>query len=395
MNEIQKARIIRIVKICVLVLIGIIMFTKCMFLFTSQIEAKGRSFSSDLDDHIEMSIKGNGYSILFRTIEWLYKVTDTVNSVAVLESFMMIITWLATALLIRAIYGKLDFFASAIIALPTMFVTGIFFPGVHPFYYRRQLVAQPYHNITYTGMRMFAVLAMLVFHRLIDKYLEKIEWYYWLLLTLSLALSTAIKPSFFYGFALTLFFFLLFAFFQNRCRLKPFLMMVILGSVVFLSMYVMFGQATILYADKPSGQSSGIEFVWGERFIKYGYFDTIWKILCSLAFPLLVGIANIKKLKKTEIFVYAMYGIQLALTILLAESGKRANDGNFYWGLYCGGFFLFLVAFGRYWTNVKESTEHGKYYKYYINSGMILMALHIVSSVGYCATVMLGKSYLV
>ena len=79
MNEIQKARIIRIVKICVLVLIGIIMFKKCMFLFTSQIEAKGRSFPSDLDDHIEMSIKGNGYSILFRTIEWLYKVTDTVN----------------------------------------------------------------------------------------------------------------------------------------------------------------------------------------------------------------------------------------------------------------------------------------------------------------------------
>ncbi len=386
----KKFKLTKKAKYCILAIIAITMFCLFLFLFTAQINEPGNRYPSDINAHIDISINGKGYSVLFRSIDLLYDLTGTRKVVAPLVSLMMVVTWFATAKLMKAINNKLGFFSSALLALPAMFVTGIFLPGIHGYFYRHQIVTQPYHNITYIGMRMFAVLAMLVFNKVFENYLKKTEWYHWLLLTLLLALSTAIKPSFFYGFALTLFFFLLVAFFQNKCRLKPFFKMFVLGSVVFLSLYVMFGQANVLYADKPGVESSGIAFILGKRFIKHGFIDTSFKLICGLSFPVLVGITNRKKICKTEGFIYAMYAVQLAVTILLSETGKRAGDGNFYWGLYCGGFFLFLVTFSRFWSNLKERENYSKYYIY---AGVVLMALHIICSICYCSNVVFGYNY--
>jgi hypothetical protein len=87
------------------------------------------------------------------------------------------------------------------------------------------------------------------------------------------------------------------------------------------------------------------------------------KLLCGLSFPTLVGFANNKKLLRTEKFIYAMYSVQLLISIIFAETGKRANDGNFKWGLYCAAFFLFLIAFARFADNLMNHKLYSRLYR--------------------------------
>lgn len=377
-------------KIICLIVIGAILFSAYSYLFISQIITDDGSYFSDIKQHMEIAYGGRGYSFLYRFMELLYNMTGEPLTAAFLSSAMMVGTWFAAAKLIDVLYERKSYFTSALIALPPMFVTGIFIPKFYEFFYRRQLVTQPYHNITYIGMRLFAVLAILVFYKVFETYLQKIKWHQWLLLAAMLVLSTAIKPSFFYGFALTLLLFLIIDFIRTRFKLKPFWQMVILGCVVFPSIFIMYLQASILYSKPVEDGGSSIILIWGMNFVKHGFTATALKILCSLSFPALVGALNLKKLKKTEIFIYVMYAVQLVIVMLFVESGPRANDGNFYWGLYCAAFFIFIIAFARFFNDLIHYKERNKLC---LCAEGALAAAHIICGLAYFSEIMSGRIY--
>ncbi len=367
--------------------VGGLMFCAFVFLFYAQIVKIGGDYFSDTEIHLALAVDGKGYSILYRAMECLYKITGTDFSIVGLQCLIMLGTWWFTARLITLMYEKKDMAEAFLIALPASVATGIYVPYIFPFFYKNQIITQPYHNITYMGMRLFAVLAMLVFCKVFQNYLKGIKWQHYLLLSLFLTLSTAVKPSFFYGFALTLLLFLIFDFIKTKCKLLPFTKIFILGSVVFLSLAIMFYQAKLLYTDHHGENASSIVAVWGKNFFSHPVKIIIFKILCGLAFPAVVGIANRKKLKRTELFIYLMYGVQLFIALMFAEAGPRQNHGNFFWGVYIAAFFVYIVTYARFFTNLQCRKSFGKLY---IGMGALLLSAHLASAFVYFVKILHG-----
>ncbi len=372
-----------------LLLITVILFAALLAFFDAQLHSDGKTFVSDIGAHLKSAKKGTGYSLLIQAMGALYKASGTSFSIAVLEAVMVIATWLLSAKLIESMHEKLNYFFSALIALPATFLSGIYIPEIYENFYRQQIVTQPYHNITYTGMRVCAVLVMLMFYKVFESYLQKIKWHEWVLLAAALALTTAVKPSFFYGFALALLLFLIVDFFRTKCQWKPFWKIVIMGCVVFPSLAIMALQASTLFGKPVSEGGSGIALIWGANFVKHGIQKTALKLFCGLAFPTVVALGNIKRFKKTEWFVYVMYAVELAIGMIFVETGARANHGNFFWGVYGGAFFLFVIAFGRYVDDLIHFRERNKLY---LIIGGILMLAHVISSAAFFIVVMSGEN---
>lgn len=368
--------------------ITIVLFGVFTFLFYSQLISQTEVYPSDIQQHMDFAINGRGYSLLYRVMELLYNLTGSSFSIAILESLLTVGTWLGAAKLIDFLYERKDYFSSAIIALPSMFVTGIYIPVIYEYFYKQQIVTQPHHNITYTGMRFFAVFAMIAFCKIFESYLKKNKWYHWVMLAVMLALATSIKPSFLYGFVFTLLIFLILDFTKTKSNTKPLLKIVISVGIMIPLLFIMLMQAKILYARPAEAGGSGIAIVWGKNFVSTGVWLTLLKILCGLSFPVLVGLVNHKQLKRTEKFTYVMYAVQLAIVMLFVETGPRAKHGNFYWGLYGAAFFLFIITFARFADNLKHYKEHNKIY---IGAGSLLMLAHIISGVGYFVIVLLGN----
>lgn len=380
-----------LIQTLIIIVISVGMFAALSYLFYSQIHLTNNLYYSDLREHIRFAVQDRGYSALYRIMNVVYRIFNTENAIAFFESLIVVATWLGAGYLVTVLYKNKSYFEGLLIALPTTFVTGIYIPYIYEYFYRRQLVGQPYHNITYYGMRLFAVFAMIVFCKMFENYLQNIKWTHWVLVTVLLALSTSVKPSFFYGFALTLLIFLIIDFIKTKCKLNPFLKMVIIGLIVIPSLAVMAFQATKLYATSADEGGTSIALTFGANFFKLGKKQALLKTFCSLAFPTLVAVMNIKKLTRNEKFVYLMYLIQFSITFVCVEVGRRADHGNFYWGLYGGGFFLFLVSFSKYIEDLKNYKERNKVY---LIVGGILMLAHIVSSVFYFIAIMQGKRYL-
>ena len=385
----EKLNRSNIIKYICLASISIIIFSVFMFLFNAQLTTTDDTYRSDIQDHLRIALSGTGYSLLYTVIKVLYNLTGSTTAIAVFHSLMMMGTWLATGKFIDVIFERKNYFTSALIALPSMIATGIYIPKIYMHYYSQQLMVQPYHNITYTGMRFFAVFAMIVFFRIFEKYLTEIKWYQWLLLAGLLAISTSVKPNFFYGFALTLLIFLLIDFFTTKFRISKFSKMLTLGYTVFPSLFIMWKQSQILYTSSRSIDvgESGIAIVWGENFVAAGAVPTILKIVCTLTLPVLVAVFNFKNLKRIEKFAYLMYAVQLAIVILFAETGPRANHGNFLWGLYCAGFILFAVVFTRVVDNIRN---YKNYNKIYLTAAALLSMAHVLSGIKYLIHVLSG-----
>ncbi len=397
----RKTKLTPLRKKLILIIISIFMFTCFTFMFYGQLNWEdGASYFSDTDEHLEFAQKGTGYSVLYWLIYFLYKITGTTFSIVILQSILMIATWVVTAKLINVIFkDKYDFFFSSIIALPVMFLSGIYVPRFAPWFYDNQVITQPYHNITYIGMRFCACFCMIAFFKIFKNYLNKIKFTHWTVLTVLLMISTAIKPSFFYGFALTLLFFLIYDFFKNKTydfiknksSRKRLIRIIAIGSTVLLSLPILILQANMLYGGNATQEESKIIFVWGETFVKKGLIITSIKIIRSLMFPFMVWIANRKILSRIENFSFLSYIIQLSLAIILSESGPRANHGNFYWGVYSSAFFLFAVVYPRFIDNLKNYQAHNKLY---IVSGSVLMVGHVLSGFAYLLLATLGQIFI-
>ena len=385
------------IQIAILVAIGLIMFAVFLRMFYYQaVTVRSGFFPSDLDEHIDFARRGVGYSFLYSIMGLLLNTFDGVFPIAVLGSLMIVGTWLASAKIISMLMKNTGYFKSAIIALPILIVTGIYIPIIYPHFYSRQLISQPYHNITYYGMRLFVALAMIFFYKMFDNYLTKINVYHWIALAVLLALSTSVKPSLLYGFALSLLIFLIIDFFRCGFKAKPLSHIIILGLVVIPSLMIMLSQYIILFVKPPSsgGESSGIALIWGVNFVKHGFLQTALKLICSIGFPCLVAFVNRKELNRFEKFCYVMFFIELLIGIMFVETGKRAKHGNFFWGVYGGAYFMFIVAVPLFIKNVIQRKNEGRILTPYPIAGGILLTGHLVSSLVYFAIVMLGKSCL-
>lgn len=379
----QSATKIQVVEYIVLLIVCLFLFLVMMQLFYRQsIKFEGR-YQSDLPAHIEFALEGRGYSLLYWLIGVFYRITNNTLLVAASEALMIVITFFLTGKLFQLLLESQSYAKSVFLAIPSTFLTSIYLPLLWQHYYKQSLITQPYHNITYYGMRVFAVCVMIFFTQMLNGYLKKISWKNWILLSFFLMLSTAVKPNFLLGYAFTLLIFLLLDFIKYKFAKEPFIHMIFMGLTVVPSILVLLWQAMILYGKSSDGSGIGLDL--GRSFIQYGIGATILKLICSLVFPILILIVNRRRLRRIDKFIALMFGVQLAVCVIFVETGTRASAANFYWGLYCAGFFLFVSTVSIFIKNCKSKMPYG-----YLAVGAFLLLAHLVSSVGYFLHIFAG-----
>lgn len=381
----------------IIILIGILLMSVFSILFYRQAVGFNGRYVSDLPSHIEFGVNGKGYSLLYWTIgglNVLFGEQILPYAVAVLESLMIFVTGIIAIKIIHK-YTKLSLLSSAIAALILTFLTTIYLPGIAETYYKQSLIAQPWHNITYYGMRLFVVIYMYFFLDIYNRYLEKFSFLDWVKLALPLTLSAGVKPNFLLAIGCTMLICMVIDAFRKKWKLKSIRNIVLMGTTFFPSLIVLALQSTVLYGNKNPEKVSGIIIsLAASTFFSKGAVVTILKLLRSLLFPTLVFIYNRKENSKVDKFNYFMFFVTLLEILFIHETGYRAAHENFYWGLFISGYILFLYAIPKYFNNIKKIREKKSALSIaYLLVNAVLLIGHFATGIAYFVILMGGKTY--
>lgn len=278
-------------------------------------------------------------------------------------------------------------------AFLTLFYSMIFvynhpFPGTR-FYYMGVFSPNPLHNATYQASRPFAIVSVFLFADLLEGYEQKIDCKKAAAFSAALLLATMTKPSFTIVFCGAAGLIMLYRMFRNKCA--AFRNTLLLGCMfipTFLDLLYQFGG--VFTGVDSKGQETGIGFslfkVWREYCSNYAV-----AIGLMIFFPLVVLFFQHRKLWSNTLyrFGWQMYGMSLAMFILLYEKGFRAVDANFSWGYMLGTFFLVMSSL---LVLLEESMQKEKNrYKLLLQWGAF--GLHVLCGVGYYVIVFTGGSY--
>lgn len=296
-------------------------------------------YPSDLPDHINISLEKTSYSLLFIVIKLLIAIFKNYYVIGLLEGIVVALSWLFSAIFIEK-YFQLNKYISMIIAFGLLFLTSVYVPNVYEYFYKYTVITQPWHNITYNAMRLFAILT---FHFFVDMFRKHknqniIDKKDWIAVCSFLLIATSIKPNFLMAFAIALFIFLLDFTSWKKCIKN----MLTVGTVVLPSCVILLIQGIILYGTGSEIESS-IEITLSTFFFSGKAYEIILKFICGCLFPVIVFIFNRKKLRSDALFVIVMYCVAILEAMFFMESGPRAIDGNFIWGSYISAYFLFCM----------------------------------------------------
>ena len=172
-----------------------------VFLYYNQAVSTDSGFPSDLPFHINFGLTGvSCYNILYSILALLWKMRGGAYVIAALLSLLTLSSIFAS----YKLFGYL---------LPcfnqnNLLVIAIISNMVMPFYITvlndNHLGLQGsviYHNSTFIAMKPFAILSLLVFFHLREKYQTKITFKDWIRFATVLLVATVIKPNFLFGFA--------------------------------------------------------------------------------------------------------------------------------------------------------------------------------------------------
>lgn len=212
------------------------------------------NYASDLPQHISFGLHGQGYSLLYIIIGVLAGAFGA-GAVCAFESLLVVLTWYFAARLIEKISGFYST-VSLYVSLGLIFLTTINLPGIYSFYYVNSIITQPWHNITYIGMRLFAVLTIFFFIDLYRSCPGQILLKDYAPVSLFLFLSACMKPNFLVSFSLALLIVLIADFTKDRRRVHNIRKYVIIGSTVFPSLAVLYLQSRLLY---PAGMGGEVK----------------------------------------------------------------------------------------------------------------------------------------
>lgn len=347
-------------KWCVPVLWGmtILYGIACLYLYYQQsvqpLDYNNRVFQSDLPYHISMIIDdGWYYSFTAYAYQVLYFLAG--KSTCLIAAFLAVVsvwTVLLTEKLLRMLLEKEKRDGQTVGgALLLNMVMPFFFEWAGQYRYVSYQSGNLWHNSTYLCMRLFAIASLLVYMQIEKNYREKITWKQWVLFAVLLVLTTGIKPSFLTVFAPAMALKLLWDLFHK----VSFKQIFVFGCSVLPACGVVLWQNMVLF-----GEDTGQGFALNPWFTFSLHADRPKAaVLCSIAFPLTVAAFSLKELIKDKkyFFAWLVTGIGFLEALLLAETGSRANDGNFLWGYCFAIFYFFAVSFVK-WMEILKREKH-------------------------------------
>ena len=372
------------------IFIAVALYLVCYHLFYCQANSsQGElgTYVSDLTAHIRYGIDGIGYSILYKVIGFFVRHFGT-SGVAAMESAMIVLTWYFGRRLIDRIAGYRSV-VSIYASLGLIFLAAIHVPGAGRdyFFYEEFVVTQPWHNITFIGMRLFAILTICYFIDLYKNYQSVTKWKNYLLVSLFLFISAYIKPNFFISFSFALLIVIIIDFLMDRERWKRLTKYFMLGSTVFPACAILYIQSLDLYPAGLEGdagtETSGVAITWFRGILGCTLGHVLTNVGLSLAFPIIVFAFN-KGGDKISTYICLLYLVSFGVANMFQETGPRMYHGNFFWGMFCAGYLLFLFAISLFLRNWRERVPHGfKAAAVYRITCLGLFICHVLSGIGY------------
>ncbi|MBQ7774953.1 MAG: hypothetical protein IJ379_03445 [Lachnospiraceae bacterium] len=369
----QEEKTEKIAVVVLWVLLAVYGISSCYLYYMQSIQPldyNNRYFQSDLPYHISMIIDDCWYySFTAYAYQLLYGLAG--KSTFLIAGFLGLVT-LGSILLTERLLSvllerkKADALTLGGAMLLNM-VMPFFFEWAGKYRYVSYQSGNLWHNSTYLCMKLLALLAMLCYFRLEKSYAEKIEWKQWLFFAVTLVITTGIKPSFLTVFAPAMALKLLWDLFHK----VPFKQIFLFGCAVLPACGVVLWQNMVLF-----GEDTGQGFALNPWFTFSLHADRPKAaVLCSIAFPLVVLVFSLKELWKDKkyFFAWLMTGIGFLEALLLAETGSRANDGNFLWGYCFAIFYIFVVSFVK-WLKLWKKPAHPWLFKaMFIVAGVVLL----------------------
>ncbi|MCR5215699.1 MAG: hypothetical protein K6C69_02060 [Lachnospiraceae bacterium] len=307
---------------------------------------------NDVILHIRGAVANRGYSLAHALIRICFKTPWPEELVALFLTLATLGACIAIAWMLRFLLRtsevSISWGAALLFGISVMFLTQIYIPGVMPhFYVHDSIVTQPWHNTTFVLMRVFGYLTLAFYYWMYPKYQDRIPFRYYAFFTIALTLTNYSKPNFLLGFAPVMLLFLVIDFI--RVRGKNLVPCVKFGVCVLLSLPIVIYQTTQVYDDGSSIVFSLFEVVVLIRTPQY-----LWVLVSNLLFPVIVTAVLIHCYRKQKrsitkelwilIQAWVMFLLGYAQKLMMFETGPRAGDGNYSWGvLYFAG-ALFVVC---------------------------------------------------
>ena len=384
----KRERILFFLAAVMIPVLLMIIFTR---LFYDQIKYPD-FYKSDISAHIKIAAQGRGYSFLYGALGLIIHASGGRYQsiiIAAFEGLMTVLTvYPMAAWMVKRFH--IQKWTAYLAAAGLLFCSSIYLPVLQPLFYKSGIVTQPWHNITYMGMRLFAIMTMCGFSDVLDRYQEKISVKDWLKIAIPLAVSTGIKPVFLLAFSWALLLFLIIDAIRGKFRGRVLIQCVKLGTTVFPSLILLYIQSRILYG---SG-SSGIRFsLTASTFFANGFSWTLIKLLRALLLAVIVMLYNRSDQRKATGFVYVLYLVALFQVIMFSETGPRENHGNFYWILYICGFILYGHVIANWIKNIKENNWQTTKDKWYGTVTSVLTLAHLISGIAYFVMINLYGKY--
>ncbi len=362
----------------------------CLYLFYMQsiqpLDYNNRYFQSDLPYHISMIIDdGWYYSFTAYAYQLLYVLFGkSTMGIALFLAVMAVLGIVLTEKLLRVLFEKKDMTAITFWGgLALNLVMPFFWKMAGQYRYVSYQAGNIWHNSTYQCMKVLALAAILGYLEMEREYKKHINIKQWLTLAVLLIVCTGIKPSFLTVFAPAMACKLLWDLFHK----VSFKQIFIFGCAVLPACGVVLWQNAVLF-----GEETGQGFSLQPWFTFSLHADRPkLAVLCSIAFPLVVAVCSGKEIfrDKSYFFGWMMTGIGFLEALLLAETGSRANDGNFLWGYCFAIFYIFVLSFVKWVQMWKQKIMYqvmfwvcGVVFAYQLYCGLI-----------FFVRIMLGETY--
>lgn len=370
-----------------LVIYGIL----CFYLYYQQLlYPETGLFESDTSVHVSFAVEEGYYHSLAAFIYvFLYKLPFHNVTIALTLSLVTVLSVYFTKNLILKINPCKKVFAYAG-AFFANFVMGFYVKALNRQHYIGYQNANMWHNSTYTFMRLFAILTVLVYLDLDESYKEKINVKKLLLFTLFLTVATGFKASFLTVFAPVLAIKLLIDLIKGTRFSKVF----VFALTVVPGLCVMALQSLVMGG---SNGSNGYVISPFTALSMRGDHPKITLIL-SVLFPLFVGLYHIRDFYKDRIYFGSliMWAVAFLEVFLLLETGERELDSNFFWGYSIALFFLFVTSMIRTLRDFSLAVvQKNKVKIAFLILCMILLFWHVISGLWYFGLLFTGVTYFV
>ena len=322
-------------------------------------------YESDLFAHIEMALDGWGYSIL-AVIFRLFAFLPEFGFHFAIAAFLCICeagTIALTYILLRN--NKLETKAAIVLTAMSGFVAPAYIRAIQPYRYIGYQSGSIWHNSTYIVMKFTALICIILYLFISEKYKEKMSAGEVIAFAILLAITTSVKTNFILVFAPVALLFLI----ADRILGVPLKRLLLCALTVIPSVAVILFQEYVLFGEE-TGNGIVIEPLYSVYLrAEKPYFTMI----LSAAFPIVILLFNIvpvlrdtfldfkdKKRGLTHRFfllAWAMWFVAFAEYILLRETGQRELDDNFAWGYDFCIFILFVVSIIYFAKTIKEIIE--------------------------------------